>query len=311
MHIITCKGLCLILGLLALAHAAKNPLEDSSSRDSEWLSELRRVPQATIDATGKFHTLQKDFERHDRETGEYTRLVYNCTQPVNHFIDLDTQAFAVKAVTCDADELIIESSTSEGNAALRAALLQSSSGLILTRAQWGCRSSITGDVAPAFRSFWAPAWDAAKNNLSLQNSATATVALKTVDSAPSSFLHTASFSFFSNHSSVAGETKSRQSGADNKIYFKSVPVSGANYNAATGAAFQNIISVRNGPVSKIECENCYMRTNQQESGSINGAGIEMDVNGGVTTFVRLWFNGGYVVSANMIAEVRHLLLGLD
>jgi hypothetical protein len=302
-----CRHACLLLlGFLALAYAAKN--HDSGS---DWLSELRRVPQPTLDATGKFQTFRKHFVRSDPETGEYTRLKYECTRPVDHFVDLNSPAFGVKNIGCSSDKLVIETSTKEGSAALRTALVGSSSGLSLAGEQWGCRSNVTGAVAQAFRSFWTPTWDSTTvsgQHVTLDDSAgksaTRVVVLETQDASPFTFLHEASISFHTNHSVLIEENR-RSFGAfgDNLA---------VNFDFATGAPIKSSIPVMSTSQATMSCENCYVHTKRSSVKDaegrylVSGMGLDVEVNFYTPTYIRAWYNGSFVVSADVKAEVRRL-----
>jgi hypothetical protein len=235
-----CMGSC--------AYAAKK-----NDPGGDLMSELRRAPRPTPDAKGKFLTFTKHFVRSNPETSEFTQLSYNSTRPVDHFVDVDSEIFAVKNIACTPTSLTIETSTVEGHSALHDALLQSPTGLILTGARWGCRSVKTGEITPAFRSFWAPAWNTTtRHAIEL---GTAPMVLETVESSPFDFVGEGRISFFTNHTEAMQGMRRRS--AANRAY---VPVDlvNFNYDRDRDGPIKPSIPILEAGNSKVSCEDCYL-----------------------------------------------------
>jgi hypothetical protein len=131
-----CIKLCLLAGLLGLVHGAK---KDAGRFDV--IQELRRSVKPKLDPSGKIAHYRKHFVRNDRDTGEYTHLIYNCSRHVDQFVALETPAFGVKNVTCEPDRVIIETASAENSEKLHSALVASETGLLYGAAAWGCLSN--------------------------------------------------------------------------------------------------------------------------------------------------------------------------
>jgi hypothetical protein len=282
-------NVCMLVGFLAFAHAAKQ----NQDQGSDLVSELRKVPKPTLDATGKFHTFRKNFVRNDPQTGEYTRFVYNCTRPVDLFVDLNNnEDFAVKNISCMPNSLVIEVSTTEGSLALRSALLRSSSGLIMvTGSQWGCLSPKNGEVLPlAYRSFWTPSWNTTKHGIEYGATPNSPIMLETLDESPISFLGQTSFSFFTNHTEVKQAARVK--------YYQSFDVVNVNFNRDTESAATPSIPLQTGRGASITCDECYLYLG-------GGVGAEMETSSvSIPIYVKAWVDGLFSASANLNAVVR-------
>jgi hypothetical protein len=287
--------LCSIVVLLEIAHAAKN-----ADPAGSLMAELRRMPKPALDATGKFQTFRKHFVRNDRETGEYTHLIYNCTRPVeNLYVDLDSEEFAVANITCTADRIGIETSSVEGMHALHEALLHSSSRLIYVRQ--GCRSVETGRDEPAFRTFWtSSSWPT--NKVEIENGR-----LETADASPFAFLGEARISFFTNHTEVAAGIRRWNSQWWESSFkgYLSVNLINFNYDYFNDAAENPSIDLFSAGTTKVACENCYLYVG-------GGIGFELDIDwlddieDRKPTYLKLWVQALLTASINLKAEVRVL-----
>jgi hypothetical protein len=123
--------------LLGLIHAAKIQ-EDGN----DIMAELRKRIKPQIDPSQPgLANYRRNFTRYDRETGEYTRLVYNCSIRADLFVSLDEPAFGVRQVSCTGSSVTVETNTAKGSHDLLAALISSKTGLLYGSDLWGCVSS--------------------------------------------------------------------------------------------------------------------------------------------------------------------------
>ncbi len=121
----------LLAGILGCVRAAK-----SQDEAHDLVAELRRDVKPKLDATGRVAHYNRYFVRNDRETGEYTHLIYNCSRPTDQFVSLDD--FRVRSVTCTESDVMIETIAPEDMRRLQNAMKNSPSGLLYAGEKWGC-----------------------------------------------------------------------------------------------------------------------------------------------------------------------------